>query len=90
LSDDGVFVANLDADNLRDETGEPLGRLGTRLLRAAGLEYDTRRHRLTCRGRRTLDLPLDYVGPDDTAGPNYTGQPAVHSSYRVRQGVRKR
>jgi SAM-dependent methyltransferase len=89
LTDDGVFVANLDAANLRDDNGEPLGRLATRLLREAGLEYDTRRHRLTCRGRKSLDLPLDYVGADDTAGPNYTGQPAVHSLYRVRQGVRK-
>jgi SAM-dependent methyltransferase len=90
LTDDGVLVANLDADNLRDDTGEPLGRLGTRLLREAGLEYDTRRHRLTCRGRKALGLPLDYVGADDSAGPNYPGQPAVHSLYRVRQGVRKR
>src|SRR5262249_51635423 len=32
LADDGLFVANLDADNLRDEGGEPLGRRGLRLL----------------------------------------------------------
>jgi SAM-dependent methyltransferase len=90
LADDGVLVANLDAANLRDERGAPLGRLGPRLLREAGLTYDTRRHRLICHGRKLLDLPLDYVGADDTAGPNYTGQPAVHSLYRVRHGVRSR
>lgn len=81
LCDDGLFVANLDADNLRDERGEPLARRGPRLLREAGLEYDTRRRRLLCRGRKALRFPLEYVRADDKAGPNYTGQPAVNSRY---------
>ena len=83
LTDDGTFVANLDSDNLRDEEDGPLGRRGPRLLREAGMQYDTRRHRLTCQGRKTLELPLSYVGADE-AGPNYTRQPAVNSRYRVR------
>ena len=85
LAEDGLFVANLDADNLRDEAGGPLGRRGLRLLREAGLEYDTRRLRIACRGRKTLRLPFTYVGADDAAGPNYTRQPAVHSRYRPAQ-----
>ena len=28
------------------------------------------------------DLPYTYLGADDRAGANYTGQPAVHSNYR--------
>jgi SAM-dependent methyltransferase len=83
LRDDGLFVANLDADNLRDEDGGPLGRRGPRLLREAGLEYDPRRHRLACRGNKPIRFPLAYAGADDRAGPNYTGQPAVHSRYRA-------
>jgi SAM-dependent methyltransferase len=82
LTDDGVFVANLDVKNIRDENGEAFERRLPRLLRDSGLEYDTQRHRLTCRGRREIRLPLEYVGADDSAGPNYTGQAAVNSLYR--------
>jgi hypothetical protein len=35
---------------------------------------------------RDLDLPYDYLGADDRAGANYTGQPTVHSYYRSRAG----
>ena len=34
-----------------------------------------------CRGRMTIDLPYRYLGTDDRAGPNYTGQPAVDLYY---------
>ncbi|MGI8684812.1 MAG: class I SAM-dependent methyltransferase [Acidimicrobiales bacterium] len=32
-------------------------------------------------GRRHVELPYRYLGADDRAGPNYTGQPGVHSYY---------
>lgn len=32
-------------------------------------------------GRREAKFPLRFVGAADKAGPNYTGQPAVHSYY---------
>ncbi|MGP3960151.1 class I SAM-dependent methyltransferase [Nonomuraea sp. 3N208] len=32
-------------------------------------------------GRASITLPYRYLGADDQAGPNYTGQPAVHSHY---------
>jgi hypothetical protein len=51
-------------------------------LRRAGFVYDPRRHRVTCEGRRELVMPYAYLGADDRAGPNYTGQPAVNSYYR--------
>ena len=50
-------------------------------LRAAGFHYSPRHHLLTLRGARTLTLPFRYTGADPTAGPNYTGQPAVASHY---------
>ena len=52
-------------------------------LVVAGLEYDRRRRPVTCRGRRTMNLPYRYLGADDRAGPNYTGQPAVDSLYEA-------
>jgi hypothetical protein len=50
-------------------------------LRAAGFAYNPRRHQITCVGRRDVRLPYAYLGADDSAGPGYTGQPAVTSYY---------
>lgn len=59
----------------------PAGGLTTQ-LRSSGLSYNSRRHLITCTGPRTLRLPYTYMGADDQAGANYTGQPAVHSYHR--------
>jgi SAM-dependent methyltransferase len=50
-------------------------------LRAAGFTVDARRHRIGCTGPRIVTLPYAYLGADDRAGPNYTGQPAVDAYY---------
>ena len=74
-------MANLDLANLRLPDGRAAGRNVSSDLRRAGLEYDRRRRLIVCRGRRTVVLPYRYLGADDRAGPNYTGQPAVDSYY---------
>lgn len=79
LTPGGMFVADLDLASI-----QPGGRPLAALLRVAGIGYDARRKRITCTGPRALDLPYRYLGADDRAGPNYTGQPAV-TSYYVRQ-----
>ncbi|MEU4623937.1 class I SAM-dependent methyltransferase [Actinoplanes sp. NPDC023801] len=78
LTPSGTFVADLDLASIR-----PGGRRLTALLRAAGVDYDGRRKRIVCAGPRKLDLPYRYLGADDRAGPNYTGQPAVNSYYEM-------
>jgi SAM-dependent methyltransferase len=81
LTADGLLVANLDLAAVRSGRDRSWrGRL-TRSLRAAGLDYDARGRRVTCAGRREVRLPFRYLGADDRAGPNYTGQPAVDSHY---------
>lgn len=75
-------MADLDLASIRLANGRPAGRRLTAQLRAAGLYYDPRRRRVTCTGPRELILPYTYLGADDHAGPNYTGQPAVNSHYR--------
>jgi SAM-dependent methyltransferase len=88
LAADGLFAGNLDLANVKWADGTAAGRQVAALLRRAGCAYD-RRHRLvTCHGRRLLGLPLSYVGADDAAGPNYTGQPAVDSYYAARAAGR--
>ncbi|MGI5322364.1 class I SAM-dependent methyltransferase [Actinomadura nitritigenes] len=93
LSADGLLVANFDAASVRladgsssrgpagSASGGSGGRRVAAALRKAGFHYDGRRRRISVRGRREVRLPFRYLGADDQAGPNYTGQPAVDSFY---------
>lgn len=81
LTDGGPFVADLDLDNLRLADGGPAGRKLITALRQAGCTVDTRRRRIGHTSPGALSLPYAYLGADDHAGPNYTGQPAVNSYY---------
>jgi hypothetical protein len=83
LVDDGLFVANLDLHNLKLSDESQSVRRVAADLRRNGLEYDRRKRLLICRGRKEVSLPYRYLGADDQAGPNYTGQPAVDSYYEV-------
>lgn len=81
LADDGWFAANLGLENLRFVTERPAGRQIAAVLRKCGMKYNSRSRLLTCRGPKRLELPFQYAGASDEAGPNYTGQPAVGSYY---------
>jgi SAM-dependent methyltransferase len=83
LADDGLFVGDFDTQCIRLEDGSPAGRRLNAALRASGFAYDSRRRRITCRSGDGGDLPYRYLGSDDDAGPNYTGQPAVDSYYSL-------
>ncbi|MFD7656126.1 hypothetical protein ACFV4N_19320 [Actinosynnema sp. NPDC059797] len=81
LTAGGLLVANLDLAAVVSEQGHPWRRRLTGPLRSAGFDYDSRRRRIRCVGHRQVSLPFRYLGADDRAGPNYTGQPAVTSYY---------
>lgn len=81
LTPGGHLAGHLDLNNICVEGGT---RAVSRLLREWGVEYDRRRRLVRAGGRREVSLPWEYLGADDRAGPNYTGQPAVHSYYRPR------
>jgi SAM-dependent methyltransferase len=88
LQDDGILLAHLDPANLRQrlgplETDRAGGPAILRELRRQGLTYDARKHLLRCDGPKHLKLPFQYLGADTSAGPNYTGQPAVNSVYTL-------
>ena len=78
-----MFVANLDLHHLKFADGRGSGRRLAVDLRRSGLEYDRRRRLVVCRGRKVVDVPYRYLGADDQAGANYTGQPAVDSYYEA-------
>jgi len=84
LRDSGSFLAHLDLANLRLEPRRPAGRRVMQAFRKVGVHYDSRRRVLRVESGQRLEFGLDYLGADDTAGPNSTGQPAVNSIYRRR------
>jgi SAM-dependent methyltransferase len=88
LTEDGLFVASLDLHNLKVSDASFARHLASD-LRRAGLSYDARRRLVSGRGRQQVSLPYRYLGADDRAGPNYTGQPAVNSHYEVVGDVRR-
>ena len=81
LTEHGRFVANLDMDNIQLRSTRRSSRIVAAELRRNGFEYSFRNKVLRCDGRRDPALPFRYLGADDQAGPNYTGQPAVDSYY---------
>jgi len=85
---DGLFVANLSLENLRFPPIDAANRQAAATLRRAGLEYDRRKRLVSCRGGKEIEFQCVYVGADDQAGPNYTGQSAVNSHYRALTNAR--
>jgi SAM-dependent methyltransferase len=80
LVEDGLFVANLDLDNI-NVSEDVMKRKLLAKLQSSGFEYDRKKRLIICRGRKQQSLPFRYLGADECAGPNYTGQPAVTSHY---------
>ncbi|WP_245650498.1 class I SAM-dependent methyltransferase [Nocardia harenae] len=81
LAPGGILAAHFDPGSIRHRDGSAAARPVLAELRRAGMDYDSRRHLVTARGPAALRFPATYLGADDTAGPGYTGQPAVTSHY---------
>lgn len=81
LATDGCLIGHLDMANLRLAGGTAAGKLLLKDLRQVGFEYNARRRLLHLQGQKQFALAYQYLGADDQAGPNYTGQPAVNSYY---------
>lgn len=83
LAKDAMFIANLDLNNLKFENGKCAGRSIISSLRTLSISYDSKNHLLSCKGKKDFSLNYHYIGADALAGPNYTGQSAVDSYYRL-------
>jgi SAM-dependent methyltransferase len=81
LNVDGIFLANLDLSNFRFGDGKSAGKTIVKELRNGGFEYNSKKHLIICKGGKKVNFNLNYLGADDTAGPNYTGQAVVNSYY---------
>jgi len=84
LAPGGRFAAHLDLTNVCDTEGRAMNRALLKRFRDFGLTYDRRRRLLMVDGPQTIDFGYGYLGADDEAGPNFTGQRAVNSHYGPR------
>ena len=82
LKDDGLFAAHLEMRNLKLAGSRAPARVFSAFLRGQGFAYDSRKTLLRLAGRRLVAASFEYLGADDLAGPNSTGQPVVDSHYR--------
>lgn len=83
MNENGLLLMHLDYRNMRIAGQRSSGATIGRDLRHAGFTYASGRHLLVRSGHTTPhgSLPYRYLGADDKAGPNYTGQAAVDSYY---------
>ncbi|MEV6213968.1 class I SAM-dependent methyltransferase [Nocardia sp. NPDC051833] len=77
----GRCAADFDPEEICRADGSAAGPAVLAALRASGMTFDRRTHRLRGEGPRSPRFPATYLGADDTAGPGYTGQPSVRSYY---------
>ncbi len=85
LKEDGQLIFSLDLSNLR-MVDQPKFDFED-LLQKNGFQYNKNAHLLTSVGNGHEDelrkQQLEFEGADDQAGPNYSGQEAVNSYYRL-------
>ena len=85
LKENSRLVCSLDLRNLRmvDQPGFDFESMFVN----CGFDYDSNAHLLSCNGQdgthEVLRERIEFVGADDQAGPNYSGQEAVNSYYRM-------
>jgi SAM-dependent methyltransferase len=82
LSEQGLFIANLDLNNIHFQHGDADKYLKN-IFKQNNVQYNSRTRLLTCQGPRPINFNVIYKGANDEAGPNYTGQDAVCSVYEV-------
>ncbi|MEM7369816.1 MAG: methyltransferase domain-containing protein [Bacteroidota bacterium] len=82
LKEDGQLLAHLDPNNVIDETHSSIWRQLVKSWKGLGCEFHDRKGLLSIQGRQELPDHWEYLGADDQAGPNHTGQEAVNSYYQ--------
>ena len=87
LKKDGIFAANLDLANFRHADGKPAAGAVAGEFGRCGIEYKSNKRLIVARGKKEIEFKFEYLGADDKAGANYTGQFAVDSYYTTKSGL---
>lgn len=84
LQPGGLFIANLDIENIKIEGIQDSKSVVRDFLNSQQIEYNARRKTIRS-SRKEIDTDMFlYLGADDKAGPNYTGQEVVNSYYALK------
>ena len=84
LQPEGLFIANLDIENIKIEGTQDPKRVVRDFFKSQQIEYNARSKIITS-GIKEIDTSMFlYLGADDKAGPNYTGQEVVNSYYALK------
>ncbi|MCU0447143.1 MAG: class I SAM-dependent methyltransferase [Microscillaceae bacterium] len=83
LTPQGLLLANLSWENIHLMNPSKDNSLIMKHLKQNKLLYRAQSHLLICEGKKDLILPFEYLGADDQAGANYTGQAVVNSYYQL-------
>ena len=81
LKEDGIFLGSLDIKNIKIEGVTNEEKWIKDFFKKNQINYNSRTKLIKVEGQNILSNPLQYLGADDKAGPNYTGQPVVNSFY---------
>ena len=81
ICNDGLFVGHLDLDSCCFADGSSMKKTLNTVFNEAPFSFDLKSHLLHCQGFKEIDFGYEFLGADDKAGPNYTGQAAVASIY---------
>lgn len=82
LKPDGVVIGNLDINNIKIEGTTNSNKIIKSYFENNGIHYNSRTKIISIEGTQTIPTKFEYLGADDKAGPNYTGQEVVNSFYR--------
>jgi len=83
LKPDGLFVGNLDLDNIIIDNNKKGKLLILNFFKRNKINYSARNKIISSGYIENLQSDFIYLGADDKAGPNYTGQNAVNSFYKL-------
>ena len=76
-------------NNFKFENGKSAGQIIVKDLRGKGFEFNSKKHLLTFSGKKKIEFDFEYLGADDSAGANYTGQAVVDSYYENSKQARR-
>jgi len=79
LKPDGIFIGSLDLKNIKIAGVKNEEKWLKGFFKEYQINYNSRTKLLKIKGQKNISNPLQFLGADDKAGPNYTGQPVVNS-----------
>lgn len=83
LKEDGLFIGNLDLNNIKISGKTNSTKWLKSYFKKEKISYQTSNKIIKIAGAKLLTTPFQYLGANDKAGPNYTGQEAVNSYYQL-------